>query len=72
MDVVTPTDRLKSARNRCVFEVFGGVFVLSFCFLNFSVDTKAFVTGLSHISSFFFIYIQEITSDGMLLYIMSY
>ena len=26
MAVVTPTDRPKSARNRCVIEMFGGVF----------------------------------------------
>ena len=29
MDVVTPTDRLKSVRNRYAIEVFGNVFVLS-------------------------------------------
>ena len=29
MTVVTPTDHPKSARNRCVIEVFGGVFVFS-------------------------------------------
>ena len=27
--VVTPTNRPKSVRNRCVIELFGGVFVLS-------------------------------------------
>ena len=27
--IFTPTDRLKSGRNRCVIEVFGGVFMLS-------------------------------------------
>ena len=32
MAVVTPTDRPKSVRNRCVIEVFGGVFVLSIGF----------------------------------------
>ena len=32
VDVVTPTDRPKSVRNRCVIEVFGGVCVLSFGF----------------------------------------
>ena len=32
MTVVTPTDRPKSVRNRCVIEVFGGVCVLSFGF----------------------------------------
>ena len=30
--LVTPTDRPKSVRNRCVIEVFGGVCVLSFGF----------------------------------------
>ena len=38
--VVTPTDRPKSVRNRCVIEVFGGVllFFLPRCFLDFSVS----------------------------------
>ena len=33
--IVAPTCRPKSVRNRCVIEVFGGVFVLSCCFLDF-------------------------------------
>ena len=41
--VVTPTDRPKSVRNRCVIKVFGDVFVLSRCFLDFSVGVGAFV-----------------------------
>ena len=45
--IVTPTDRPKSVRNRCVIEVFGGVFVLSRCFLDISVGVE------SQISSFF-------------------
>ena len=32
MAVITPTDRPKSVRNRCVIEVCGGVFVLSIGF----------------------------------------
>ena len=51
--IVTPTDRPKSVRNRCVIEVFGGVFVLSRCFLDSSVGVGAFVIGLSQITSFF-------------------
>ena len=51
--VATVTDRPKSVRNRRVIEVFGGVFVLSFCFLDFSMDVGASVIGLSQISSFF-------------------
>ena len=55
MAVVTLTDRPMSVRNRCVI---GGVilmafFVLSRCFLDFSVGLWAFVIGLSQISSFF-------------------
>ena len=50
---VTPTDRPKSVRNRCVIEVFGGVFMLSRCFWDFSGSVGAFVIGLSQISSFF-------------------
>ena len=53
MAIVTRSDRPKSARNRCVIEVFGGVFVLSLCFLDFSVGVGAFVIGPSKISSFF-------------------
>ena len=51
--IVAPTDRPKSVRNRYVIEVFGCVFVLSRCFLNFSVGVGAFVIGRSQISSFF-------------------
>ena len=50
VDVVTPTDRFKSDCNRCVIEGFGGVFVLSCCFLDFSVGVGSFVIGLSLIS----------------------
>ena len=50
MAVVTPTDRPKSVHNLCVMDVFAGVFVLSYCFLNFSVGVAAFVTVLSQIS----------------------
>ena len=32
MAVVTPTGLPKSVRNRCVIDLFGGVFVLSLCF----------------------------------------
>ena len=53
MTIVTQTDRPKSVRNRCIIEVFGGVFVLSRSFLDFSLDVGAFVIGLSQISSFF-------------------
>ena len=51
--IVTPTDRPKSVRNRCVIEVFYVVFVFSSCFLDCSVSVGAFVIGLSQISSFF-------------------
>ena len=49
---VTPTDRPKSVRNRCVIEVFGGVFFVVTMLLGFSVGVWAFVIGLSQISSF--------------------
>ena len=52
----TPTDRPKSVRNSCVIKVFGGVFVLSRCFLDCSVGVGVFVTWLSQISSFFSYY----------------
>ena len=52
MSVVTPTDHPKLVRNRCVIEVFGGVFVSSigcwiFCWY------KGFRHRLSQISVFF-------------------
>ena len=49
---VTPTDRPKSVCNRCVIEVFGGVFYVFTMLFEFSVDVWAFVIGLSRISSF--------------------
>ena len=51
--VVTPTDRPKSVRNRCVIELFVAFFVLSLCPFDISVGVGAFVIGLSQISSFF-------------------
>ena len=51
--IVTPTDRPKSVHSCCVIKVFGKVFVLSRCFLDFSVGVGAFDIGLSPISSFF-------------------
>ena len=38
-----PTDRPKSVPNHCVIDVFCGAFVLSRCFLDFSVSVGAFV-----------------------------
>ena len=52
MTVVTPTDRPKSVRNRCVIEVFGGVFVLAFGFRIFIWFMVFFIIGLSQISFF--------------------
>ena len=53
MDIVTPTDRPKSVRNRSVIELFVALFVLSFCPFDISVGVGAFVIGLSQISSLF-------------------
>ena len=54
MTAVTPTDRLKSVRNRCVIKVLVALFFnLSRCLLDFSVGIWAFVIGLSQISSLF-------------------
>ena len=52
--IVIPSDRPKSVRNRYVIELFGDVFVLSCCPFDISVGIRAFVIGLSQISSFFF------------------
>ena len=43
----------KPVRKRCVIEVFGGVFMLSHWFLDFSAGVGACVIWLSQISSFF-------------------
>ena len=51
--VVTPTDRPKSIRNRCVIELFVALFVLSLCPFDISVGVGGFVIGLRQISSFF-------------------
>ena len=61
MTVVTPSDRPKSVRNRCAIDFFGDAFVLSCCPFDISVGIKAFVMGLSQISSFFSfsIHVQE-------------
>ena len=52
--VVTPTDRPKSVRKRCVIEHFCGIFVLSLCPFDISVGVGAFVMGLSKSSSLSF------------------
>ena len=55
VDVVTPTDRLTSVRNRCVIDLFCGVVgVVSLSLLKFAACVGTFVIGLSQISSFFF------------------
>ena len=52
----------KCQRHRRVIEVFGGDFVLSLCFLEFSVGVRAFVIiGLSQIWSFFSLNISKLT-----------
>ena len=50
--VVTPTDRPKSVRNRCLIELFVTLFMLSLCPFDISVGVGAFVIGLGQISSF--------------------
>ena len=59
--VVTPTDRPKSVRNRCLFELFVALFVLSLCPFDISVGVGAFVIGLSQISSFLSFWASNIT-----------
>ena len=51
--LVTPTNRPKSVRNRCVIEVFGGVCVCCPLVFEFSVGIGGFVIGLGQISFFF-------------------
>ena len=56
MAVVTPTDHPKSVRVVVLSKFLLEFFVLSRCFLDFSVGVGAFVIGLSQISSFFSFY----------------
>ena len=57
--VVTPTDRPKSVRNRCLIELFVALFVFSLCPFDISVDVGALVIGLRQISSFLSLYIAS-------------
>ena len=50
--LVTPTDRPKSVRNRCLIELFCGVVCVVICPFDISVGVGAFVIGLGQISSF--------------------
>ena len=62
MTVVTQTDRPKSVRNRCVIEVFGGVFVLSIGFRIF-----CWYRGFRHRSEsdlLLFLFIETETESG--------
>ena len=51
--VVTPTDRPKSVRNRCVIGYFGCVFCVVTLLFGFFWRFRAFIIELSQISSFF-------------------
>ena len=51
--VVTPTDRPMSFCNRYICRSFGGVFVLSLCFLELSVGVRDFIIEMSQIFSSF-------------------
>ena len=50
--VATPTDRPKSVRNCCLIDFFVALCMLSLCPFDISVGVRAFVIGLSQISSF--------------------
>ena len=50
--VITPTDRPKSVRNRCLIELFCYVVCVVALPFDSSVGVGAFVIGLGHISSF--------------------
>ena len=54
--LVTPTDRPKSVRNRCLIRTFCGVVCVVTCPFDISVGVGAFVIGLGHISSFLSLY----------------
>ena len=54
--VVTPTDRPKSVRNRCLIELFLWRCLCCHCPFDISVGVGAFVIGLSQISFFLSIF----------------
>ena len=62
MALVTPTDRPKSVRNRCLIELFCGVVCVVTCPFDISVGVGAFVIGLGQISSFLSVGISQISS----------
>ena len=59
--VVTPTDRPKSVRNRCLIELFCGVVCVVTCPFDISVGVGAFVIGLGQISSFLSLPVAKIS-----------
>ena len=59
VSVVTPTDRPKSVRNRCVIELSCDVVAFSLSPFDISIGVWAFVIGLSQISSFFFLHVRH-------------
>ena len=61
--VVTPTDRPKSAHNRCVINVLVAFFELSCCIFDLFCGCRAFVIGLSQISSYFLNSIVVISNE---------
>ena len=69
MAVVTPTDRPKSVRNRCLIELFVSLYVLSLCPFNISDGVGAYTIGL--ISSFLSgnnILFQRFPLDAYIIY----
>ena len=66
MALVTPTDRPKSVRNRCLIELFCGVVCVVTLPFWHSVGVGVFVIGLSQISSFFPISPSKLRGQGTL------
>ena len=62
VDVVTPTDRPKSVRNRWVIELFVVPFVLSLCPFDIFVGVGAFIIGLCNLFHFLLVQDDEVWS----------
>ena len=62
--LVTPTDRPKSVRNRCLIELFCGVVCVVTCPFDISVGEGAFVIGLGQIASFVAYIKQKRSTEG--------
>ena len=68
--LVTPTDRPKSVRNRCLIELFCGVVCVVTCPFDISVGVGAFAIGLGQISSFKSLHLSDPSQSPLTVLIL--